>query len=795
MRRHSRHGSSGAKQAAKARPTRENTSSLLLRQFETSRPVHSSPLAVSAVNDMPLDLLERIRAFPLFSAAPDSFLAVVASYLRPQLFGKSEQILNEGEEAKAMYFLVRGAVAVMSRDGESTFAELKPGSFFGEIGILMDMPRSASVVARFKTLVVRLNKEDLRKVLPHYPDVEKGLREEAQERLAILNRLKYEKRNASAAAAQRSSSMISRGGKRTRDHLDGENEIELHNFHPSPGNSSKKRKSPSPAVADASSTSALGSGTLHVRQTLKQLPLFQDLPDDVLHFLGLNAQPRHYPPFTKIISQGLPGREVFFITSGHVEVFTEDPSRARSVGHSQQVNIRARLGPGEYFGEVVSLALSSKRTATVRSVVQVECLTIPGEVLDEFWLKCSPELRQRVEDTARARLNQDSDVKMLEDGDHALAIGGLAIDEADHSTRVTKVNQQPPAAKSKPVDPDPFRYPEKTTHRRHRSSRRSSLTNTPAETSPLAEGQSRKTSADKGSPWSSAAPTRAATPLSPPRPRSIRRKASSFGKGLLPDKVIVRIFQQLNVGTLMKFRRVSMHWARLLNTSTEILNMLNLSPYNHKITDQILINRICPFVGQRPRTIVINDCHHIGDEGFLALITMCGANVERLLLRSAWDISPQVLLELTERTKNLIEIDFSNVRKVSDNLLGLMFGLEARRNSNLDIPRDTSVRGCFNLSRVRLSYCKSITDRLMHMIAACAASRLESLDLTRCTAVTDAGFRYWASTSFSKLKKLVLADCTYLSDAAIYSLAQSAKSLQELDIVSLLRSDIAPTLC
>lgn len=732
---------------------------------------------------MPFDLLERIRAFPLFSAAPDSFLSVVASYLRPQLYSTSEQILNEGEEAKAMYFLVRGAVAVMSRDGESTFAELKPGSFFGEIGILMDMPRSASVVARFKTLVVRLNKEDLKKVLPHYPDVERGLREEAEERLAILNRLKREKRNVSTVVAQRGS-MVSKGGKRTRDHLDSEADETMHNSFASSNGSLKKRKSPSPAVAETNSASALSSGTLHVRQTLKKLPLFQDLPDDVLHFLGLNAQPRHYPPFTKIVTQGLPGREVFFITSGHVEVFTET-SPARSSNASQHgLNIKARLGPGEYFGEVVSLSLSSKRTATVRSIVQVECLTIPGEVLDKFWDKCSPALREQVERTALARLNEDPDVKMLEDGDNALAIGGLAIDESDHSGRVTKVTQQPASAKSEPVDPDPFKWPEKTGHRRHKSSRRSSLTNAPSETSPLAEGQGRKTSADKGSPWSSAAPTRASTPLSPPRTRMMRRKASTFGKGLLPDKVIVRILQHLPLGTLMRFRRVSVHWSKLLSTSDEIFETLNLSPYNHKITDSILINRICPFVGHRPRTIIINDCHHIGDEGFLTLITQCGANVQRLLLRSAWDISPQVLLELTERTKQLVEIDFSNVRKVSDNLLGLMFGLEARRNSHLDVPPETPIRGCFNLKNVKLSYCKSISDRLMHMIAACAASRLESLDLTRCTAVTDAGFRYWASTQFSRLRKLVLADCTYLSDAAIYSLAQSAKSLQELDIVS-----------
>ncbi|KAL9081967.1 MAG: hypothetical protein Q9159_006845 [Coniocarpon cinnabarinum] len=750
-----RHGSNSARQAAgRGKPAaRDRTPTSLLRQFETSRPAKSSPLAVSAVHDMPFDLVDRIRAFPLFTSAPDGFLVDVCSYLRPQLFATAETILYEGEEAKALYFLVRGTVAVMSRDGESTFAELKPGAFFGEIAILLDMPRTANVVARHKTLVLRLNKEDLGKILPQYPEIEKDLRDEAAERLMILTRLKREK--AGGGAKVQEESMVSRGGKRTNEHLDRESDKTV----PSPltisrSRSAKKRKSPGPAVADASSNSALSSGTLHVRKTLKQLPLFQNLPDDVLHFLGLNAQPRHYPPFTNIVTQGLAGREVFFITSGHVEVFTQNPGPIHA---NQPVpsepKIKARLGPGEYFGEVVSLSLASKRTATVRSIVQVECLTIPGEVLEDFWSRLPPALRQQVEETARQRLNQDPDVQMVDDGDNALAIGGLAIDESDHSAKVTKKTQQPSPAQSEPIDPDPFKYHDNVGHRRHRSSRASSVTNAPVETSPLAEGRGRRTSVDKNSPWSSAPPTRAGTPLSPPRHRGMRRHVSSYGKGILPDKVLVRILQHLDLGNLMRLRRVSSHWSKLLTSSPDVLTTLNLSPHSHKVTDDLLINRICPFVGQRPRAIVINDCHHIGDEGFLALISQCGAKVERLLLRSAWDISPQILLELTEKTKQLVEIDFSNVRKVSDNLLGLMFGLEARRTSYLDVPAESGIRGCFSLRKVKLSY-----------------------------SVSDNGFRYWASTSFPRLKTLVLADCTYLSDAAMYSLAQSAKALEELDL-------------
>ncbi|CRK15931.1 hypothetical protein BN1723_017446, partial [Verticillium longisporum] len=87
---------------------------------------------------MPLDLVDRIRSFPLFQSASEDFLAAIGNHLRPQVHAAQDTILHEGEDARAMYWIVRGVVAVTSRDGEAVFAELKAGSFFGEIGVLMD---------------------------------------------------------------------------------------------------------------------------------------------------------------------------------------------------------------------------------------------------------------------------------------------------------------------------------------------------------------------------------------------------------------------------------------------------------------------------------------------------------------------------------------------------------------------------------------------------------------------------------------------------------------------------------
>ncbi|KKY25834.1 putative cyclic nucleotide-binding domain containing protein [Diplodia seriata] len=663
----------------------------LIRAFDSetnpTKPVRPSPLTASTIQGLPLDLIDRLRSFPLFLSAPDSFLAAIGTHLRPQLYSPHDTIIAEGDEAKAMYWLVRGGVRVTSRDGESTFAELRPGAFFGEIGILMDIPRTATIVAKMRSMVVRLNKEDLKKELPGFPEVEQSILDEAKERLAILERKKKELRDSKQHARG-----PSRSGKRTRDTTDGDVEMgdagEIRDGEVVVSN--KKRKSPSPGLAEAAASSAIGSGTVNVRQLLKELPLFSSLPSDILHFLGLNAQPRTYPPFTDVIQQGSHGRDVFFIVRGEVEVVSETPpdeeTRKKQSSPKNIQHVIARLKAGQYFGEVVSLDLAPRRTATVRSIASVECLAIGGDVLNELWQRCSPELRQQIENTARARL----DAAALRDTE-------------------------------------------------------------------------------------------------------------------MPDICDVKIFQHLDIAELMRLRTVSMHWLKILTSSPSILYDLDLAPYNRRITDRVLTDIICPFVGQRPRYVDISNCFHLTDEGFTALATTCGANVKRWKMKSVWDITGQAVLEMVNKAKALQEVDLSNCRKVGDNLLarvvgwvvpdlppGYMQAQQAQMNGRYgrkgqqqqqvqQLPPGTVV-GCPKLRRLTLSYCKHITDRSMAHIAVHASTRLESIDLTRCTTITDQGFQHWSVYPFPNLTRICLADCTYLTDNAIVFLTNAAKALRELDL-------------
>jgi F-box and leucine-rich repeat protein 7 len=827
MRRHHGRGQNSPFAHRTAAPLSEAVS--LIRNFDSdinpSRPVRQSPLATSQIQGMPLDLIERIRSFPLFQSTPDSFLAEVGMHLRPQMHSPNDYILTEGEDAKSMYWLVRGAVAVTSRDGESTYAELKPGAFFGEIGILMDRPRTATVIARSRCLLVVLKKEDLRKILPKYREVEQAIRDEALERLAILEKKKKQVRPEGFPIA----STTRRGSKRTRDVIS--DELDTSDDHENGVNgTSKKRKSPSPGPNEISTSSALGNGLVNVRSLLKELPLFTSLPPELLHFLGINALPRTFPPFTDIIKQDSKGREIFFIVKGEVEVLDEKvfetPGSRKSSergGYKRPPNVKARLKEGHYFGEVVSLSLAPRRTATVRSVTAVECLMLTAEVLAAFWEKCPEGVRQQIEDTARKRLKtaSDNDV-IMDDVDSAPAINQLAIAEQQVVTpkkqpppkvtfndaelgsphRYVKSDEQPAL---RPSDPDPFLNVglDKVKSR----SRRGSLAPiSPDDITP--DGRHKSTSPKSSRPATpSPLDPKSTPPFADPFSKlrsstSTPRSSGPRARGSLPDKVLVNIFKHMELHELFRLRIVSIHWSETLTRSPDLFHYLDLTPYNRKLTDEVLSKYVCPFVGDRPRVINISNCFHVTDEGFNILASTCGTNVTTWKMKSVWDVTAPAILDMANIAKGLQEVDLSNCRKVSDTLLARIVGwivpsTPSAHHSNgrpaLNIrlssqspshPSAGTAIGCPSLKRLTLSYCKHVTDRTMHHIATHAATRIEHMDLTRCTTITDTGFQYWGNAHFSRLKKLCLADCTYLTDNAIIYLTNAAKGLQELDLVS-----------
>lgn len=162
----------------------------------------------------PDELINSLRDHSLFQRSNNAmFLEDIARNMHIRTYGPRDVIIVEGEQAKAMFLLLRGSVDVCSADFERLYATLDQGTCFGEIGILYSIPRTATVVAKSKCTVAVLTAEKVASILPDYPEVEQILRNEAQERLAMLNKCPNE------PTTRRSSMIASFDATSARNHL------------------------------------------------------------------------------------------------------------------------------------------------------------------------------------------------------------------------------------------------------------------------------------------------------------------------------------------------------------------------------------------------------------------------------------------------------------------------------------------------------------------------------------------------------------------------------------------------
>ena len=109
---------------------------------------------------------------PLFAGlAPSALEALIARIeLKSMLAG--ELLFREGDAGDALYIVSEGEVAVQSEGPPRVeLVRLGSGAFFGEVALLTDQPRSATVTALAPTELLRIDRDVLRAILAEHPDV------------------------------------------------------------------------------------------------------------------------------------------------------------------------------------------------------------------------------------------------------------------------------------------------------------------------------------------------------------------------------------------------------------------------------------------------------------------------------------------------------------------------------------------------------------------------------------------------------------------------------------------------
>ncbi len=109
-----------------------------------------------------------LKAVPLFATVPDDALRTLATIVTRRSVTRSTIIMSAGDPTDSLYIVLSGRLKVMMSDAdgkEVILSILGPGEFFGEMGLIDDSPRSASVLAIEPCELLAISKRDFKKAL------------------------------------------------------------------------------------------------------------------------------------------------------------------------------------------------------------------------------------------------------------------------------------------------------------------------------------------------------------------------------------------------------------------------------------------------------------------------------------------------------------------------------------------------------------------------------------------------------------------------------------------------------
>lgn len=124
--------------------------------------------------------------FDLFNYLEKHEVEKVLSHVNTRNFRKKTQIVTEGDDSHSLYFLLEGKVKIYLNDnaGKEIIINMhNPGDFFGELGLIKSIPRTASIVTVKDCKIGIMQEFDFKHCLSAYPAFSIALIENLSNRL------------------------------------------------------------------------------------------------------------------------------------------------------------------------------------------------------------------------------------------------------------------------------------------------------------------------------------------------------------------------------------------------------------------------------------------------------------------------------------------------------------------------------------------------------------------------------------------------------------------------------------
>jgi CRP/FNR family transcriptional regulator, cyclic AMP receptor protein len=129
--------------------------------------------------DAKIDLL---RSIPLFSNCSKRDLSSVSAIADEIDLKEGKELTRQGKPGREFFVLVEGTADVLKNNRK--VAALKAGDFFGEIALVSDAPRTATVRASSPVLALVVTERNFKRLLDDQPEIERKVLTALAERVA-----------------------------------------------------------------------------------------------------------------------------------------------------------------------------------------------------------------------------------------------------------------------------------------------------------------------------------------------------------------------------------------------------------------------------------------------------------------------------------------------------------------------------------------------------------------------------------------------------------------------------------
>jgi len=124
--------------------------------------------------------VERLKTITLFAPIPDQELTEIAPFAEEREVEAGTVLVKEGQFSYE-FMAIEDGQAEVTRGGEHV-ADLGPGDFFGEVGLLERVLRTATVTAKTDMLLITLTGWDMKRMEKAIPEAVEEIRRVLEER-------------------------------------------------------------------------------------------------------------------------------------------------------------------------------------------------------------------------------------------------------------------------------------------------------------------------------------------------------------------------------------------------------------------------------------------------------------------------------------------------------------------------------------------------------------------------------------------------------------------------------------